>query len=337
MIPKESHLNPKIFGKVVDKKPTRDGYGSGLVKAGAEDKNVVVLTGDLSESTRADGFAKAYPERFFDVGVAEQNLATIAAGLGITGKIPFISSYATFSPGRNWEQIRTTIAYNNSNVKIAGHHAGISTGPDGATHQAIEDIATMRVMPNMKVIVPCDALEAEKAVLASAKIHGPVYLRFARNATPIMTTEKTPFIPGKAEVFWDSSKSLKSKSRKLQLLIIAAGPLVYEALLAAKELDKLGLGVALLNMHTIKPIDDKKIVEYAKKCGAVLTVEEHNILGGLGGAVAEVLARHLPTPMDFIGIRDTFAESGLPEDLIKKYGLSLEHIITTAKKLIARK
>lgn len=337
MLTKESHLNSKIFGKVVEKKPTRDGYGTGLVKAGEIDQNIVVLTGDLSESTRANGFAKTFPDRFFDVGVAEQNLATIAAGLGVSGKVPFISSYATFSPGRNWEQIRTTIAYNNSNVKIAGHHAGISTGPDGATHQAIEDIATMRVMPNMKVIVPCDALEAEKAVLAAAKIHGPVYLRFARNATPIMTTEKTPFIPGKAEVFWDSSKGSKASSRKLKLLIVAAGPLVYQALLAARELDKLGIGTVLLNMHTIKPIDDKKIVEYAKKCSSVLTVEEHNILGGLGGAVAEVLAKHLPTPMDFIGMKDIFGESGLPEDLMKKYGLGEKDIVLAGKKLVARK
>ena len=206
MLNSSAKLNQKIFDKDIEQKPTRDGYGDGLVIAGMEDQNVVVLCADLTESTRSHKFAEKFPDRFFEIGVAEQNMAAIAAGLGISGKVPFVSSYAVFSPGRNWEQIRTTIAYNDSNVKIAGAHAGISVGPDGATHQATEDIATMRVMANMKVIVPCDAIEARKATVAAAKIWGPVYLRFAREKTPVVTTEETSFSVGKAEIFWKSKK-----------------------------------------------------------------------------------------------------------------------------------
>lgn len=330
MINPEAKLNPNIFSSP-DLVPIRHGYGEGIVEAGDKDKNVVVLTGDLSESTRSEAFAKKYPERFFEAGVAEQNMATIAAGLGISGKIPFISSYAVFSPGRNWEQIRTTIAYNNSNVKIAGHHAGVSTGPDGATHQAIEDIATMRVMPNMKVFVPCDAVEAKKATLAAANISGPVYLRFARNPSAVITTEDTPFTPGKAEVLYDSSLKPGKKTKKF--LIAACGPLVYDALLAAAVLEKKGIGSVVLNVHTIKPLDEKKIIELAKKSDAVITVEEHTILGGLGGAVAEVLARRHPKIMAFVGMHDVYGESGLPEELRHKYGLDKDAIISAALEL----
>src|SRR3989344_3557178 len=233
MLNEELKFSEKIFGDDIPEVPTRDGYGQGLLQAGEENVNVVALSADLKESTRAHLFAEKFPERFFEVGVAEQNMATIAAGLGISGKIPFISSYATFSPGRNWEQIRTTISYNDSNVKIAGHHAGISVGPDGATHQAIEDIATMRVMANMKVIVPCDAIEARKATIAAAKIWGPVYLRFGREKTPVFTTDKTPFVPGKAEILWYSNTRAKP-----QVLIIGCGAFLYNALLAANELEK---------------------------------------------------------------------------------------------------
>src|SRR5689334_12766158 len=211
MISKNAFLSDQVFGKEIPLAPTRNGYGEGLVIAGEKNSNVVALCADLTESTRAEAFAKKFPERFFQVGVAEQNMATIAAGLGISGKVPFISSYATFSPGRNWEQIRTTISYNNSNVKIAGHHAGISVGPDGATHQAVEDIATMRVMANMKVIVPCDAIEAKKATVAAVKIWGPVYLRFGREKTPVFTTEETTFVPGKAEIFYQSPSARAKK------------------------------------------------------------------------------------------------------------------------------
>ena len=230
MLNPELKLNKNLFDEDVEQKPIRDGYGEGLVLAGEADLNVVALCADLTESTRSEAFSKKFPERFFEVGVAEQNMATIAAGLGVSGKIPFIASYATFSPGRNYEQIRTTIAYNDSNVKIAGHHAGISVGPDGATHQATEDIAIMRAMPNMKVFVPCDAIEAKKATLAAAKIWGPVYLRFGREKSPVITTEETPFTPGKAQIFW--------QSKKPQVIIIACGMLVYNALVAAKELEK---------------------------------------------------------------------------------------------------
>jgi transketolase len=259
---------------------------------------------------------------------------SVAAGLGVSGKIPFIASYATFSPGRNWEQIRTTIAYNDANVKIAGHHAGISVGPDGATHQATEDIAIMRAMPNMRVFVPCDAIEARKATLAAAQMWGPVYLRFQREKTPLMTTEETPFTPGHAEVFWQPSNGA---AKKPDVLIIGCGGVLFNALEAARELEKEKIGAIVLNCHTIKPLDEKKIVELAKKCGAVVTVEEHQINGGLGGAVAEALAKHYPAPIEFVGMQDTFGESGAPSALIEKYGMDAKAIKSAVKKVLRRK
>jgi len=329
-------LNKKIFEDDIEIKPIRNGYGEALVELGEKFAHVVVLSADLTESTRVEDFAKKFPERFFEVGVAEQNLATIAAGLGVSGKIPFISSYATFSPGRNWEQIRTTISYNNANVKIAGHHAGISTGPDGATHQAIEDIATMRVMPNMTVFVPCDSVEAKKATKSSVHIYGPVYIRCAREKTPIITTEETEFCPGKAEVFWEP-KIGKTKSKKPDVCIMACGTEVYQALRAAEELEKEKIYSTVLNIHTIKPLDEKTIIEYAKRAGAIVTAEEHQILGGLGGAISELLARKHPTPIEFIGMQNTFGESGDYKDLVKKYGLGHKSIIKAVKKVIKRK
>ena len=329
MLNPEAKLNEKMFDEDVAQAPTRDGFGYGLVAAGDASTDVVALCADLMESTRVMAFVEKYPERFFELGVAEQNMAAVAAGLGVSGKIPFIASYATFSPGRNWEQIRTTIAYNNANVKIAGHHAGISVGPDGATHQATEDIAIMRAMPNMKVFVPCDAVEARKATLAAAQVYGPVYLRFQREKTPVMTTDETPFIPGKAEIFW--------QSKKPEVLIIGCGGLLYNALLAARELEEDGIGSVVLNVHTIKPIDDKKITELTKKIGAVVTVEEHQVQGGLGGAVAEVLAKFAPTPIEFIGMQDSFGESGKPEELIKKFGMMPKDVAAAAKRAIRRK
>jgi transketolase len=329
MLNPDAKLNPNLFDDDVAQAPTRDGFGEGLVAAGDANRNVVALCADLMESTRVQAFVEKYPERFFEMGVAEQNMATVAAGLGVSGKIPFIASYATFSPGRNWEQIRTTIAYNDANVKIAGHHAGISVGPDGATHQATEDIAIMRAMPNMKVLVPCDAIEARKATLASAQIYGPIYLRFQRERTPIMTTDETPFVPGKAEIFW--------VSKKPEVLIIGCGGLLYNALIAARELEeKEKIGAVVLNCSSIKPIDEKKIVELAKKIGAVVTVEEHQVHGGLGGAVAEVLAKYAPTPIEFIGMQDVFGESGAPEELIKKFGMMPKDIVMAAKRAIRR-
>ncbi len=329
MINKEAKLNPKLFLEDIEQVPVRNGYGEGLLVAGEKNPNVVVLCADLTESTRSEAFAKKFPERFFELGVAEQNMATIAAGLGISGKVAFISSYAAFSPGRNWEQIRTTISYNDSNVKIAGHHAGISVGPDGATHQAVEDIATMRVMANMKVFVPCDGIEARKATAAAAQIWGPIYLRFTREKTPVVTTNETPYTPGKVEIFW--------QSKKPQVVIIACGPLVYNALLAAYQLEKDGVGTIVLNNHTIKPMDEKKIVEMVKKCGAVVTVEEHQVMGGMGGAVAELLAEKYPTPIEFIGMQNIFGESGAPKELIEKYGMGVEDIKAAAQKVLKRK
>lgn len=329
MLHPHAHLSKETFAEDILERPTRDGYGEGLLLAGEENQNVVVLTADLAESTRAEAFAKKFPERFFECGVAEQNMAAIAAGFGISGKISFISSYATFSPGRNWEQIRTTIAYNDSNVKIAGHHAGISVGPDGATHQATEDIAMMRALPNVRVIVPCDAIEAKKATYAAAHIWGPIYLRFAREKSPVFTTEATPFVPGKAEVFWESKKP--------KVLIVGCGGLLYNALLAARELEEEKIGTVVLNSHTVKPLDEKRIVELARKIGAVVTVEEHQIAGGLGGAVAEALARRAPVPMEFVGLRDTFGESGPPAALIEKYGMGVKDIVVAAERAVRRK
>ncbi len=337
MLNPDAKLNPHLFDDDVAQAPTRDGYGTGLVAAGEADPNVVALCADLTESTRVDAFAKKFPERFFELGVAEQNMATVAAGLGVTGKIPFISSYATFSPGRNWEQIRTTLAYNDANAKVAGHHAGISVGPDGATHQATEDIALMRAMPNMKIFVPCDSLEAHKATLAAAHVYGPIYLRFQREKTPVITTEETPYIPGKAEVFWVPGKGTGSRAPKSDVLIVACGALVYNALLAARELEEAKVGVTVLNMHTVKPLDERTLADLAKKAGAVVTVEEHQILGGLGGAVAEALARHVPVPVEFIGMHDTFGESGSPDELLVRYGMMPKDIAAAARRAIRRK
>jgi transketolase len=324
----EAKLNAKMFHKSVELLPTRNGYGEGVVAAGEADPNVVVLCADLTESTRSQGFAEKFPHRFIELGVAEQNLAAIAAGLGISGKVPFISSYATFSPGRNWEQIRTTIAYNDSNVKIIGSHTGVSVGPDGATHQATEDMAIMRTMPNMRVFSPCDAIEARKVTEAVAQIWGPCYVRFAREKSPIITTEETPFRPGKAEIFWSDDKP--------EVVVIACGPLVYNALLAAKELLK-EVKVMVVNCHTIKPLDDHLLLEVIKECGAVVTVEEHQVKGGLGGAVAELVAREHPVPIEFIGMQDTFGETGAPEELIEKYGMGSKSIKEAIKKVVKRK
>lgn len=336
MINPDAKLSEKIFDGDVEMIPTRNGYGEGLVRAGEENPNVVVLAADLTESTRAHLFAEKFPDRFFQIGVAEQNMATIAAGFGISGKIPFISSYAVFSPGRNYEQIRTTIAYNDSNVKIAGAHAGVSVGPDGATHQATEDMAIMRVMPNMKVLCPCDAIEAKKATIAAAKIWGPVYIRFGREKSPVFTTSETPFVPGKAEIFWFPSTG-SGQAKKPQCTIIACGILVHNALLAARDLEKEKIGTIVLNCHTLDPIDEKTIKEAVKKTKAVVTVEEHQVRGGLGGAVAEVLTRVFPAPVEFVGMQDTFGESGPPKDLIEKYGMGVKDIIKAVKKVIKRK
>ncbi|NQV88741.1 MAG: transketolase family protein [Parcubacteria group bacterium] len=308
--------------------PTRNGYGEGVVEAGQNNKNVVVLCCDLTESTRSLAFKEAFPDRFIQMGIAEQSLASIGAGLAMAGKVPFISSYAAFSPGRNWEQIKTTIALQNSNVKIAGAHAGLSVGPDGATHQMLEDIAIMRAVPNMTVVVPCDYLETKKATLEGAKRKGPYYFRFARAGSPAFTTANTPFKVGRAETYRHGT----------DLTIIAAGPLVYEALLAAELLSTdHGIECRVINCHTIKPLDVKLIVQAAKETGAIVTVEEAQVAGGLAGAVCETLALTTPVPVERIGAQDRFGESGAPRQVQEGLGVTAPFIALAADRVLQRK
>lgn len=320
--------------------PTRDGYGKGVVEAGEKDKRVVVLCADLTESTRSHWFAEKFPERFIEVGVAEQNLALLASGMANYGKIPFISSYATFSPGRNNEQIRTNISINNVPVKIVGAHAGISVGPDGATHQALEDIALMRVQPPMVVVVPCDAIEAQKATVAIAFNGKPSYLRIGREKSPVFTTKDTPFEVGKAYVMRNPDASVPTQGSGqvgAACAVIGCGMLLYNALLAAEELSKEGIECMVINSHTVKPLDEKTILEAARKCGAVVSVEEHQVNGGLGSAIAELLSRNYPVPQEYIGIQNRFGESGEAEELIKHFGMDIASIKSAVKKVISRK
>ncbi len=320
-------LNPKLYDEDIEQKPSRDGFGEGLVLAAEENEQVVGLCADLTESTRMQSFAEKFPERFFEVGVAEQNLVTVAAGLALAGKIPFTTSYATFSPGRNWEQIRTTICYNDVPVKIIGSHAGISVGPDGATHQALEDMAIMRALPNMMVICPADYIEARKATIALAKTGKPGYLRLSRDKVPVITTNETPFEIGKMEVYKEGD----------DVAIIACGQLVYKALLAAKELQLHKINARVINCHTIKPLDKEIIIKAAEECRAIVTVEEHQVIGGLGGAVAEVLSSNFPVPLKIIGVEDMFGESGEPQELLKKFGLTVEEIIKAVTQVLRMK
>ena len=311
----------------LEQKPTRDGYGQGLVESGQKNPNVVVLCADLSGSTRSKMFQDEFPERFIEVGIAEQNMMSMAAGLALVGKIPFISTYSVFCPGRNWDQLRISVAYNQVNVKLTGAHAGVSVGQDGATHQGLEDIAITRCLPNMTVLAPCDMIETKKATIAAGQMEGPVYLRFAREATPIFTTEKTPFKIGQAEVF----------KKGADATIIACGPTVYEALLAANDLAEENFSVGVINNHTIKPIDQETIIEAAEKTGAVVTAEDHQIMGGMGSAVCEVLAKECPVPVEMIGVQDRFGESGSPEELMKEFYLTADDIKKAVKKVIKRK
>ncbi|PIR83803.1 transketolase [Candidatus Kaiserbacteria bacterium CG10_big_fil_rev_8_21_14_0_10_51_14] len=327
-------LNPEMklredIWEGVEIAPTRQGFGEGLVEAGEADDRIVALSADLTESTKMDLFEKKFPERFIQVGVAEQNLVTVASGMANYGKIPFVTSYAAFSPGRNWEQIRTTIALNNVKVVIVGSHAGLLTGPDGATHQMLEDVALMRAMPNMIVLSPCDAEEARKATLAAAKTETPVYIRVEREKMPRMTTKETPFVLGRANLMWDSEDP--------SVAIFATGSLIHNALKAARELAESGIEVTVTNIHTIKPIDEEGIVREAKRAGAAVSVEEHQINGGLGGAVAEVLARECPTPMEFVAVRDKFGQSGTAAELIEYYGLGVKSIKEAVRKALERK
>ena len=328
MINKESHLAEKLLDKTkLEMAATRQGYGKGLVQAGEKDDKIVVLCADLTESTNSHWFAEKFPERFIQVGVAEQNMALVASGMANYGKIPFISSYATFSPGRNNEQIRTNICINNVPVKVAGSHAGISVGPDGATHQALEDIALMRVVPRMVVVVPCDAVEAQKATFAAAFNGQPTYIRLGRAKSPVFTTQDTPFEIGRAEIFRDGKDAV----------IIGCGMLLYNALVAAEELASEGIDCMVVNSHTVKPIDEKTVIEAAQKTGAVVSVEEHQVSGGLGSAVAEVLSRNYPVPQEFIGVQNRFGESGTPDELIEAFGMGVSSIKEAVKKVISRK
>lgn len=331
MLNPDLKLNTKIFEKV-DKISTIQGFGEGLLQAGEENLNVIGLCTDLTESTRMNLFREKFPNRFIEVGVAEQNMASVASGLAAMGKIPFISSYAIFSPGRNWEQIRTTICYNNRPVKIVGTHTGVSVGADGGSHQAIEDIAITRVIPRMIVISPCDYIEAKKAILLSIDTGTPVYIRLAREKTPVITTERTPFEIGRAQIFWHPPMD----GKKSQVGIIATGTLLYKALVAAKELEENGIETEVMNLATIKPLDEKAIIELAKKTGRIITVEEHQINGGMGSTVAECLAKNFPVPMEFIGVNDQFGQSGTPEELIEHYGLDTKNIIKAVEKILKR-
>ncbi|MBM3204458.1 transketolase family protein [Candidatus Uhrbacteria bacterium] len=320
-------LNRHLFTKHQESIPTRNGFGDALVEIGTINPQIVVLTGDLAESTRVHLFQKKFPGRFIECGVAEQNMMGIAAGLALSGKIPFVSSYATFNPGRNWDQLRVSVCYSNANVKVVGAHAGISVGPDGATHQALEDLAMTRVLPYLTVIVPCDYWETKKATIALAKMIGPAYIRFAREKTPIITTEETAFAIGKTIVL---------KPGK-DVTIAACGPLVYEALLAARELEHHKISAEVLNCHTLKPFDEVTLVKSVKKTRCCVTVEEHQIIGGLHGAVAETLARRFPAPVEAIGMPNVFGESGEPQELLERYHMIAKDIVKAARKAVSRR
>jgi transketolase len=310
-----------------ESKATRFGYSDGLLILGEKHNDVVVLDADLSKSTTTNRFKEKFPDRSFNVGIAEQNMLGIAGGLALAGKTPYVSTYGVFVAGRAFDQIRTTICYSELNVKIGGAHGGISVGPDGATHQALEEIALMRVLPGMKVIVPCDYIETRKATVASYHEKGPVYIRFGREPIPIITNDETPFIFGKGETFIEGK----------DVSIIACGPLVSEAIDASMELSKEGISARVINIHTVKPIDEEIIIKAARETHAIVTAEEHQLFAGFGSAVAEVVVKNYPVPMEFVGIDDTFGESGEPDELMKAYGLTSNDIYKKAKKVIKRK
>ncbi len=328
MLNPNAKLKENIFDKP-DMAATRDGFGQALLELGEKDPRVVVLCADLAESTRVLAFKEKYPSRYIELGVAEQNLATVASGLAAYGKIPFITSYAAFSPGRNNEQIRTTISLNNVPVKVVGAHAGVSVGPDGATHQALEDMALMRVQPNMTVLSPCDSEEARLVTLAAASLAGPVYIRLTREKSPVMTTAETPFAIGKSMAVWESDHAP-------EVAVFATGPLLHQALLAAQELEHT-LAVVVVNVSSVKPLDRETILHYAKDARAVVTVEEHQAAGGLGSAIAELLAESCPVPMEFVAVRDAFGQSGEVGQLYEHYKLSAPHVVAAIKKVHARK
>jgi len=308
-------------------KKTREGFGRGLTHLGQRNEDVVVLVGDLTDSTMVSFFAEEFPTRFIQVGIAEQNMMTVAAGLSLVGKIPFLSTYGAFASCRALDQIRVTLCYGNLNVKIGGAHGGISVGPDGATHQAMEEISIMRAMPNMRMIVPTDFHEARKATIAAAGVFGPVYIRFGRENVPVVTEADTPFELGKGAMYRDGG----------DLTIIACGVMVYEALVAHEELKKEGIEARVINMHTLKPLDEDLIEKAATETGAFVTAEEHQIHGGLGGAVAESAARRHPVPVEMVAMDDRFGQSGKPDELMAAFGLKSVNIVEKAHAVLARK
>ena len=312
-----------MSGKV----PMRDGYGKALLELCEKRKDVMVLDADVAKSTRTVWVRDQYPEHFLDMGISEQDMVGTAAGLALSGMIPFCSTYCVFLAGRAWDQIRTTVCYNKLNVKLGGAHAGISVGPDGATHQALEDVALMRVLPNMTVIVPCDAEETRKATLAMAELNGPCFVRFGREAVPVVTDESTPFQVGKARLCRDGS----------DVAVLANGPMVYEAMNAAEALAKEGVSVRVIDLHTVKPLDEEAVILAARETGCIVTAEEHQVHGGMGSAVAECLAANCPVPMEMVGVQDSFGESGQPQELMDKYGLNQENIEAKIRAVLKRK
>ncbi len=318
------HLVDNLFDKEIAKEPIRKGFGRGLLQAGKDNEQVVALCADLTESTQMHLFKEEFPKRFVEIGVAEQNLVTVAAGMAAMGKKPFASSYAAFSPGRNWEQIRTTLALNERFTCVVGSHAGVSVGPDGATHQMLEDIALMRVMPHMTVIVPGDSVEAEKATKAITGLELPSYLRLAREASPVFTTEQTPFEIGKAYVLREGH----------DVSLLGTGAMTYQCLVAANILQEQGINAEVVHVPTIKPLDEDTILASLKKNGRAITVEEAQIAGGFGSAISELSTEKLPVPIRRIGMQDRFGESGKPDELLGKFGLTGEHIATSAKDFI---
>lgn len=308
-------------------KPTRDGFGEGLVELGKTNKDVVVLCADLTDSTRASWFKEKFPDRFFSFGVSEQDMFCSASGFALSGKIPFVCTFGVFASGRAWDQIRVSIAYMDLNVKIAGSHGGVTVGADGATHQAIEEISLMRILPNMTVVVPCDALEAKRATIQAAQIPGPVYLRLGRHPAPFITNEQTPFSIGKANVIKEGK----------DVTIFACGVMVFEAIQAAAILKKENIEAGVVNMHTVKPIDKELILKCARQTKAIVTAEEHTLNGGFGSSIAEVIVENFPVPMEMVGIQDRFGESGKPEELLANLGLRDVDIINAAKRALKRK
>ena len=329
MLNKNLHLNNNFFGEDVKKRASRSGFGQGLLEAATNNKNIVGLCADLTGSTKMNIFAEAFPERFIQTGIMEQHMVACASGLAAMGKIPFAASYGMFNSGRNWEQIRTTVCYNDMPVNVVSTHTGVGVGPDGGSHQALEDIALMRVIPNMQVIVPCDYEEARKATQAISENNTPNYLRLVRENTSDITTEETPFEIGKAGLFWESDNP--------EITIIAVGPMVEQSIIAAKKLEEQNISVVVINSATVKPLDEKTILHWAEKTGCLVSAETHQKIGGLGGALSELLIQKMPIPMEIVGVDDTFGQSGTGDELMKYYKLDSEAIVDACKKVLIRK